>query len=212
MKFTLNSIAEMLWIPDIWGSTASAQDGILCTDEANHQIKEDYIMQHEKAKEIVEKVLGNYGLKEKVELNVEDPAFPYLQVGESFSIELSKADENLYQLTFWVHIPATRHEPEDVSEKTLLQDTDLTQAILRIINEWHGLLFNAAWEYAEMLIEDADDDEVIVDCPICTPEVGKAIEVISNIDLPSNVTLKKWWHFQWFLNLQVKLFGKCIIY
>lgn len=126
-------------------------------------------MDFEKVKEIVVKVLSNYGLTNEVELNTEDDAFPYLQIGKEFSIELSKANENKFQLTLWEHIPATRHEPEDVNEKTLLQDTDLTQAILRIINEWHHNLFQNAWEYADMLIEDAEDDETGANCPICTP-------------------------------------------
>jgi hypothetical protein len=62
--------------------------------------------------------------------------------------------------------------------------------------------------------EKMKEKETIENCPICTPEenVKKLIDDISNVDLPSNVTLKKWWHFQWFLNLQVKLFGKCKIY
>ena len=37
-------------------------------------------------------------------------------------------------------------------------------------------------------------------------------KVESNIDVKSNVTLAKWYHFQWFLNLQVKLFGRWLIY
>jgi len=37
-------------------------------------------------------------------------------------------------------------------------------------------------------------------------------EIKSNIDVQANIALAKWWHFQWFLNLQVKLFGRCIIY
>ena len=40
----------------------------------------------------------------------------------------------------------------------------------------------------------------------------KANEVKSNIDVKSNIALVKWWHFNWLMSAQFKLFGRYIVY
>lgn len=55
-------------------------------------------------------------------------------------------------------------------------------------------------------------DKAIKDLDEIVSKTHKGIHDIYNPPVKSNVALVKWWHFRWFLSIQIKLFGKVIVY
>lgn len=183
-------------------------------------------MNEKQAIEIVRLVLRHAGFNFNIELDHADDMFPFIQIGDDFSIGLQNLSLGKVTLTRWDIIPETREAPEDVHENVLLEATDLVQAILRIINELHAVTLENAWQYADYLV----DRDILVDAVMDGMEgmvlpwpkpgqffvhkdhVNAVLNAKSNIDVQSNVVLARWYHTPmiWLSKLRYKL-RNCLV-